>query len=95
MKNFEAALPLTFHKYRYPHLGFAFRFRTFVFGLDNIIPLIMKRDTYGTGVYFNLGLSLFKNPACRGKIRRVDDCAPKSKIKKKKMNMKRVTRKRR
>jgi hypothetical protein len=101
VKNFEAALPLTFNKFRYPQLGFAFRIRTFVFGFDNIVPLFMSRNTNGLGVYFNLGLSLFRNQACRGKVKRVDDCAPKRKIKGKKQksrngyNMKKISRRKR
>jgi hypothetical protein len=99
VKNFEAALPLTFNKFRYPQLGFAFRIRTFVLGFDNIIPLFITRNTNTLGVYFNLGFSLFRNPACRGKVKRVDDCAPKKKIKGKKKSrngydMKKMSRKR-
>lgn len=64
-RNLEIAVPLTFHKYIYPQLGFAFRIRTFVFGMDNVLPLIVKNNTYGVNFYFNLGISLFKNPACK------------------------------
>lgn len=64
-RNFEVAVPLTLHRYIYPQLGFAFRFRTFVLGLDNVLPLVVKNNTYGASVYFNLGIALFKNPACK------------------------------
>lgn len=64
-RDLEIAIPLTFHRYIYPQLGFAFRIRTFVFGLDNVLPLIIKNNTYGVNFYFNLGISLFKNPACK------------------------------
>lgn len=64
-RNIELSIPLTFHRYIYPQLGCAFRFRTFVLGMDNILPLIKKQNTYGGNIYFNLGISLFKNPACR------------------------------
>jgi len=64
-RNFEVAVPLTLHRYIYPQLGFAFRFRTFVLGLDNVLPFVVKSNTYGASVYFNLGISLFKNPACK------------------------------
>ncbi|MCE9537970.1 MAG: DUF5723 family protein [Bacteroidetes bacterium] len=64
-RNFEVAIPLTLHRYIYPQLGFAFRFRTFVLGLDNVLPLVVKSNTYGASVYFNLGISIFKNPACK------------------------------
>ena len=73
-KQFEVAMPLTFQKFIYPQLGFAFRVRSFVLGFDNIFPvLFMKPKTYGMGVYFNLGISLFKNPACR-KSQRIVRC---------------------
>jgi hypothetical protein len=76
-KQFEVAMPLTFQRFVYPQLGFAFRIRSFVLGYDNKIPLLlMKPRTYGLGVYFNLGISLFKNPACRTRTRSIDDCPP-------------------
>ncbi len=64
-RNLEIAIPLTFHRYIYPQLGFAIRFRTFVLGLDNVLPIIRKQNTYGVNVYFNFGISLFKNPKCK------------------------------
>ena len=64
-RNFEVAVPLTLHKYIYPQLGFAFRFRTFVLGVDNVLPFVAKTDTYAANIYFNLGIALFKNPACK------------------------------
>jgi hypothetical protein len=76
-RDFEVAMPLTFHKYLYPQLGFAFRIRSFVLGFDNVIPLLfMKPRTYGLGIYFNLAVSIFKNPACNVKARSIDDCPP-------------------
>lgn len=76
LRNFEVSLPLAFRKYMYPQLGLAFRIRSFVLGVDNLFPLIIKKKTYGAGVYFNLGFSFFRNPACKTTVRRVDDCAP-------------------
>lgn len=75
-KNFEVAMPLTFQKFMYPQLGFALRMRSLVFGVDNVFPLAIPKRTYGVGVYFNLGISLFRNPVCRKHMKRVDDCAP-------------------
>ncbi|TAL60756.1 MAG: hypothetical protein EPN85_06560, partial [Bacteroidetes bacterium] len=66
-RQVEVALPLTFHRFIYPQLGFAFRVRSFVLGMDNVFPLIIRKNTYGLNLYFNLGISLFKNPACRTK----------------------------
>ncbi len=64
-RNFEIAVPITFHRYIYPQVGMAFRIRTFVLGMDNVLPLIVKNNTYGVNFYFNLGISIFKNPACK------------------------------
>lgn len=75
-QNFECSLPLTFQRFRYPHLGFAFRFRSFVLGVDNILPFITRSNTQHMGLYFKLGWSLFQNPACRVPPRKVDDCRP-------------------
>ena len=63
----EVAMPLTFHRFYNPHLGFAFRIRSFVLGTDNILPYFMTKKTRVVSVYFNLGISLFRNPACRKK----------------------------
>jgi len=76
-RQFELAMPLTFQKFVYPQLGFAFRVRTFVLGFDNVFPLIIKKKTYGLNIYLNIGFSRFKNPGCNQKVRRVDDCGPK------------------
>lgn len=64
-KNFEVAAPVTFERYIYPQFGLAFRIRSFVLGFDNACPLFFKKKTYGLNVYFGLGITLFKNPACR------------------------------
>jgi hypothetical protein len=66
-RQIEVAMPLTFHRFLYPQLGLAFRFRSFVLGFDNVFPLFLKKNTYGLNAYFNLAISLFKNPACREK----------------------------
>lgn len=74
-KYFEAALPLTFTRFMYPQLGVAFRVRSFVVGVDNLFPLIIAKNTYGLGVYFNLGFSIFTNKGCRKPVRTLDACA--------------------
>jgi len=74
IKNFEAALPFTLQRFYQPQVGFALRVRTLVLGVDNIMPLIVRRDTYTMGVYFNLGISIFKNPKCKSRRGNVDDC---------------------
>lgn len=74
-KNVEVSLPLTFRKFVYPQLGLAFRVRSCVFGVDNIFPYLFPKNTYGMGMYVSLGFSIFKNPACKKVVRRVDDCA--------------------
>jgi hypothetical protein len=66
-RNFEAALPLTFHRFLYPQLGFAFRIRSFVLGFDNLFPLFLPKKTYGVNVYFNIGISMFRGPGCKPK----------------------------
>lgn len=75
-KNFEAALPLTLSHFMYPQLGFAFRVRSLVLGVDNVFPLVVAKNTYGIGLYFNLGFSIFRNKACRKPARKIDDCSP-------------------
>ncbi len=53
------------YRYIYPQLGAAIRFRTFVIGMDNIMPFLTRSNVYGGNIYFNLGLSIFKNPKCK------------------------------
>jgi hypothetical protein len=64
-RNIELAIPVTLYRYIYPQVGAAIRFRTFVLGMDNILPLITHVNTYGANIYFNLGFSIFKNPGCK------------------------------
>lgn len=92
-KQFEIAAPLTFQRFLYPQLGFAFRVRTFVLGFDNVFPLLFKKKTYGLNLYFSLGISLFKNPACKTKVNHVDYCPPKLRIPKRERKEERKRRK--
>jgi hypothetical protein len=78
-RYFEVALPVTLHRFIYPQVGFGLRFRSFVIGMDNMLPLFMPVNTYGVNAYFNLALTIFRNPACRSIAPRVADCAPKLK----------------
>jgi hypothetical protein len=74
IKNLEVAVPFTLQRFYQPQVGFALRFRTLVLGVDNLAPLIVRKDTYTIGVYFNLGISIFKNPKCKSRTGNVDDC---------------------
>ncbi len=78
----EVALPITLQRFRYPYVGLAFRFRTFVLGVDNLVPFLVPSNTSNFGVYVKLGLSLFRNQACNTKKMAVDDCRPGLKKKK-------------
>ncbi|HQQ94575.1 MAG TPA: DUF5723 family protein [Bacteroidia bacterium] len=80
-RQVEVSLPFTLQRFQYPYLGLAFRLRTFVFGVDNVLPFIVRTNTSHFGVYLKLGLSLFKNPACKTKALSVDDCKPGTKNK--------------
>lgn len=98
IKPVEVSLPLTFQRYMYPQLGFAFRVRSFVLGFDNVFPLIVKKNTYGGGVYVNLAFSIFNNQGCKVKTKPVANCAPnltlgeriKQKMGRKKQNLKKA-----
>lgn len=76
LQNFEVSLPLTLQRYVYPHLGLGLRYRTFVLGFDNVLPIMFRKNTYSLGVYISVGVSLFKNPACKVPSRSVDSCSP-------------------
>jgi hypothetical protein len=76
LRYFEAAFPLTFHRFIYPQVGFGLRFRSLVIGMDNMLPLFIKTNTYGLNLYFNLAVSIFKNPACGSRTISVSDCPP-------------------
>ena len=36
----------------------------FVLGFDNVLPFVLKNNTYGMNIYFNIGIS-FDNKRCR------------------------------
>jgi hypothetical protein len=74
-KLFEVGLPLTFQRYLYPQFGFTFRYRSFVLGFDNVLPLLFSVDTYGLNAYFSLGFSIYNNKACNVKSVSVDNCS--------------------
>jgi hypothetical protein len=73
-RYFEVAMPLTFHRFIYPQIGFGMRFRSLVIGMDNMVPLFLARNTYGLNVYFNLAVTIFRNPSCNTAAPRVADC---------------------
>ena len=86
--KFEVALPITFQRFIYPQVGLALRYRSFVVGVDNAIPLVIRTNTNGFGIYFSLAFSVFRNPDCNRVAPRVADCSHfgsgKNKIKRKK-----------
>jgi hypothetical protein len=70
IKWVEASLPISLYDYRYPQVGLAFRFYSLIIGSDNIVPFLIPSDVYGFNIYFNLKVSLFKDPKCKGKRKR-------------------------
>ncbi|MBX3165676.1 MAG: hypothetical protein KF900_14460 [Bacteroidetes bacterium] len=74
MKQIEVSLPLTLHRFLYPQLGFAFRYRSFVLGFDNVFPLVIKKNTYGANVYISIGATAFINRDCDRVANSVDNC---------------------
>lgn len=74
-KNLELALPVSLNNFRQPELGFAFRFRTFVLGADNLLPFIKTANVKTMGIYLNFGWSLFRNQKCKTVVRKIDDCS--------------------
>lgn len=86
LKNFEAAVPLTFEKFIYPQLGFAFRLRGFAIGTDNIIPYLKRMNTNTISLYLSWSLNLYRNMACDTKRIKVSDCVKFRKSGKRKPN---------
>lgn len=80
----EVAVPLTLQKFIYPQLGFALRYRSFVVGLENVFPVFITKNYDCVGIYFSLGVSIFRNPACATKRIGVSDCPKYGSAKKKK-----------
>lgn len=74
-KNIEVSIPLSVQKFIQPELGLAIRFRSFVIGVDNILPAIKPQNTKSVGVYFNLGWTLFRNKKCGAGAGKIDDCS--------------------
>jgi hypothetical protein len=74
-RHLEVALPFALKRFTQPELGFAIRIRSFVVGVDNIMPLVTSTDTRAAGVYFNIGWTLFKNPKCGEGAGKIDDCS--------------------
>jgi hypothetical protein len=64
-KNIEIATPVTLQKYKYLQLGIMFRFRSFVLGIENALPLFIKTNLKGANIYIGIGATMFKNPSCR------------------------------
>lgn len=63
-KFFEAALPISLHDFYQPQVGLMLRLYSFVIGSDHIIPFLIPSDVQGMDIYFNLKVTLFKNPKC-------------------------------
>lgn len=70
-RYFEAALPIVVHEYDplRPSIGFMLRFDGIVFGSDQIMPFISKRDVYGADVYLRIRWMIARSPFCKGKRR--------------------------
>ncbi len=56
-RYFELAFPVVLYEYRYPRLGTAVRFGSFVIGSDKIGSILGRGNLTGTDIYFSLKLS--------------------------------------
>jgi hypothetical protein len=74
-RHIEVAIPFSLKRFNTPELGLALRIRSFVIGVDNLLPMIASSNTRAAGVYFNLGWTLFKNPKCGEGAGKIDDCS--------------------
>lgn len=74
-RQIEVALPFSLKRFSTPELGVALRVRSFVIGVDNLLPLLKNSNTKSAGVYFNFGWTLFRNPKCGEGAGKIDDCS--------------------
>ena len=56
----EIQFPVSLYNFRKLQAGFAFRFHSFFFGCDNLLPLLGLDKIYGSSFYFGIKISAFK-----------------------------------
>ncbi len=64
-KFFDIALPISLYEYRYPQIGLSARLYFLTIGTDKLGSWIFKGDLYGTDIYAQIKLPLFRNPKCK------------------------------
>ncbi len=80
VKRFEAALPVIFHRYKYPSMGLMLRLNSVIIGTDNIGTYLFNQDVYGADIYFSVKYTIFKSWKCRKQKYKT----PKHKVKRRK-----------
>jgi hypothetical protein len=68
-RYFEAAMPFLVREYEFarPSVGLMLRFDGLVFGTDNLLPFVSKRDVHSVDLYFRVRWMIARSPFCKGK----------------------------
>ena len=63
----DVALPFSLYEYRYPQIGFSLRLYFLTIGTDKLGSWLFKSNLYGTDIYAQLKIPLFRSPKCMGR----------------------------
>lgn len=80
-KKYTVGVPISVYRYGRPGVGFYARAWWLSVGTNNWVPILLKRDLYGSSVYASLNIPIFSSPACREHIAHKGDYCPKPKLK--------------
>lgn len=68
-KILDFALPISLYEYRYPQIGASLRLYFLTVGTDKLGSWLFKSDLYGSDIFAQIKLPLFRNPKCKKRSR--------------------------
>jgi len=81
LKKLTVAVPISIYRYGKPGVGIYARLWWLSLGMNNVVPLLAKKDLYNVDVYASVNIPIFHSRPCRGYENHKGDYCPKPKLK--------------
>lgn len=81
LEKLTVALPISVYRYGKPGVGIYARLWWLSVGMNNVVPILAKKDLYNVDVYASVNIPVFHSRPCRGYENHKGDYCPKPKLK--------------
>lgn len=80
-EKFTVGVPISLYRYGKPGLGLYARLWFVSFGVNNFIPIALKKDLYNADIYASVNIPIFQSNPCKQYISKKGNYCPKPKLK--------------